>query len=358
MTRLFLSLFLILFLIPATSRADTQQSIHADGDSSEYSLYVSECAASPCGIYDIVRYRFVGGVLQPKMVLGRFSTDKIRFDIGKARIVDNRYLVPGLGKSVIDTKDGKLLLQIDLDEKVKKEIHDTRPSSESKDFALHSYSPDRTKVAYSERDKVYTLAEDKKKSVLATGLSVELSKRSADLFGDPPILWLDNTRILTQQKNGKIILVRDTDKTPQPELIADIPISEPALSTPSLDLAPDGTVYYYISLEKSFGKHFKIDVDRKNYTPMQYMPVGSDFSIQLETKMQDRELRYRDKSIGAYWCSFWDAKTIAGYLAVLYGPTGSNLGYPEGVTVWSRDTEKWTEIKTNWGPHILGWIKD
>lgn len=353
-----LALLLVLFLLPAMSRAVPAQSLPASTDTGGYSLYVSECAADPCGKFDIVRYRFIHGVSQPKRVLAQFPTDKIRFDLGRSRIVDNRYLVPGLGEGVIDTKDGKLLWQSDLTEKLKKEIRNTGPSFESRDFSLHAYSPDRTKEAYSEGDEIYTLGPDGKKSVLATGLSMQLSKFCCGMPVGVPLLWLDNNRILTQQKNGSIILVRDTDKTPQPELIADIPISEPALSSPSLNLAPDGTVYYSISLEKSWGKDFKIDVDGKNYAPLSYMPVGNEFGIELDTGKRAQDIRYREKNIGTYWCAIWEAKTAEGYLAVPYGPVGSNLGYPAGVVVWNRDTSKWTEIKTNWGPHLLGWIEE
>src|SRR6185295_13937348 len=103
---------------------------------------------------------------------------------------------------------------------------------------------------------------------VAKGLSAELSTRANEFYIGAPFLWLDNTRILTQQKNGKIILVRASDKQAEPELIADIPISEPTLILPHINQAADGTIEYSVYLDKSGEKIFKIDIENKKYEPL------------------------------------------------------------------------------------------
>lgn len=356
--RLFLTLILAIF-IHFPSEANATQHSSEQSKNKEYSLYVSECVSgNVCSIIDIIKYKFINGVPQPRKVLGHFSTDKIRFDLGASTIVGNRYLVPGLGEKAIDTIDGNIVLQSSLSETLQKEIRDSKPALEHKNFELHSYSPDRTKEAYAEDDEIYTRGFLGLKSVLASELSVQLSQFCCEILVGVPFLWLDNNRILTQQRNGRIILVTDNDQSSEPELIADIPNLKPALSSPSFEVAPDGTVYYYISMEKIGSKYFKIDVEGKSYKPLEYLPIGNNFSIEVETEKRAQNIRYLGKNIGTYWCSTWDAKTTDGHLAVLYGSEGSNLGYPEGVAVWNRHNAKWFKIKHNWGHRILGWIKD
>lgn len=308
------ALSLIFLLSPSNSRAE---------ENKIYSLYVSECAADPCSIVDLVRYSFKNGVLEPKKILATIPFG------------DNRtYLPPALIKDI-------------------EKSNSTSEDAEDIGGILRTYSPDHSTIAYSSGDEIYIKQSDGTKAVLASGLSLELSPMSASLPIGAPLLWLDNDRILTQQKNGKIILVRRSEKAPHPELIADIPNLGPAMSPPSFSLTPEGTVLYYIS--GSGGGYFKIDINEKKYERPSYMPVGNDFEIEIYAGNKASDIRYRGKSIGSYWCGHY-AKTADGHIAVLYGSVGSNLGYPAGVAVWNRETRKWTEIKTKWGPNTIGWV--
>lgn len=63
-------------------------------------------------------------------------------------------------------------------------------------------------------------------------------------------------------------------------------------------------------------------------------------------------IRYRGTEIGRCWCDA--AATAPGQISVEFGPVGSNLGYPEGVKVWSVDSGLWTTIKPDWLTAIVG----
>jgi hypothetical protein len=308
-------LLVALSLYPRNSAAEEHKT---------YSLYVSECAADPCTIVDLVRYSFENGILQPEKIVATFPFGDV-----------DSHLPEQLKKN---------LAKSDL----------TSEASEDIGGVLRAYSPDHSKIAYSSGDEIYTKQSDGTKTVLASGLSLDLSPRSNWLPIGAPFLWLDNDRIITQQKNGKIILVRTSEKAPHPESIADIPNLGQANAPPSFSLTPEeGTVLYTIF--GSGGGHFKIDVNEKKYERLSYMPVGNQFDIEINAEKKASDIRYRGKSIGSYWCGNY-AKTADGHIAVLYGPVGSNLGSPAGVAVWNRETGKWTEIKTKWGPNTIGWV--
>jgi hypothetical protein len=71
-----------------------------------------------------------------------------------------------------------------------------------------------------------------------------------------------------------------------------------------------------------------------------------------------RVIRYQGTEIGRRWCGPGETRTAPGRIAVAHGAVGSNLGYPEGVKVWSAETGAWISIKPEWLTAIIGWVEE
>ena len=107
------------------------------------------------------------------------------------------------------------------------------------------------------------------------------------------------------------------------------------------------------------GKSFAIDVEDRTYTPYKWVALNSQFEAENERdKFYGHIIRFQGKEIGRLWGSVWNAPTTTDYFAVEYGAVGSNLGYPDGIKVWSNANGKWTTIELKWLNNIIGWIDE
>jgi hypothetical protein len=73
----------------------------------------------------------------------------------------------------------------------------------------------------------------------------------------PPIMWLDNSTILTQRSNGKLVTVNVKGKV---EKIVDMKLEEQPGSLPNLDRDDDGNIVYFCDRE------YLIDVKNKKFS--------------------------------------------------------------------------------------------
>ncbi len=66
--------------------------------------------------------------------------------------------------------------------------------------------------------------------------------------------------------------------------------------------------------------------------------------------------KYKDMEIGTIWAKgvFIDQ----GVISTEYGETGSNLGYPKGIKVWTAEKKEWVTFDIPWISAIVGWLNE
>jgi|SRR5687768_3249397 len=357
-------LFSVLAVFPTESQAAERK----------VALLVVECEAQNgvCKKQHLVRYRFSDGELVSRDVVLTALTDRVRFDLGQNHIYLNRYVITHWG-DVIDVRTGGLLhesigeylgadgsrivqrvTRIDVkgffyfDLKTNRYARLKRPGK----WALPGLlSPDQTKsISASEMGTLevwlHTLKTPKK--LLGSGFKVSLSEFCCSL-AQPPVLWLDNDRILTQRSNGEIVILRLNGTV---ELLVKIPIEEPSNTNPSFDRNLEGRIVYHCS-----GEAYVLDVENKKYETNEWEPLGNGFELGLRVSRDYGQIiRFKGEEIGRWWSGI--ARTTEGFVALEYGEVGSNLGYPKGVKVWNNITEKWVTIDAKWTEEIVGWIEE
>lgn len=349
-------------------------SIEAQAAKRIVALLVVECEAKNglCETQHLVRYRFSDGELVSKDTVLTTSTNGVRFDLGQNRIYRNRYVITNWA-DIIDVPSGKVLhsgpgeyVAAEADRIITHVEHvdvrgyfyfDLKTNRYSRlrgpnKWALPGVlSPDQTKSVSANEwisMEVWLHTLKRRKKFLGSGFTVRLSEICCDR-PRPPLLWLDNDRILTQKSNGEIVILR-LNGTVEP--LVKIPIEEPSNSNPSLDRNLDGRIVYYCS-----GEAYVIDVENKKYSTYEWQPLGSGFEEETELSREyGRIIRFNGLEIGRWWSG--GVRTTSGFVALEYGDVGSNLGYPKGVKVWNNITEKWTTLDAKWHNEIIGWIEE
>jgi hypothetical protein len=171
-------------------------------------------------------------------------------------------------------------------------------------------------------------------------------------LSDFPMLWLTNSRLLTQRANGRLVTV-DLDGT-----VADVVTVKgvPKVTHTSFRRDGNGAVLY-----SAGGALYRIDVARKTAEPTVWWGVGHGFEVSDErNKSEEYTFRYGGKEIGRYRCQRFAVSTTPGYLAVPFDRGGNGpFPRPVGIAVWSAATGEWTTLEN---PHlghgpIIGWQK-
>lgn len=344
--------------------------LHAD----TAALLAVECEAvdGACAIQHLVRFRFENGALVSKDTV--LTSNTVRFDLGENRIYRNRYILTEWG-DVVDIQQKKVLhegrgtfVAADGDRIINRLNRVDAEGLFVYDLATQKYarlrapgkwalpgllSPDQTKSVEAPQwrgSEIWLHRLDGKKRLLGDKFDVELDERCCS-FPRPPFLWLDDDRILTQRHNGEIVVVR-LDGTIEP--VVKIPITESSMSLPEFFRDRNGRIVYECS-----SRSFAIDVENKSYAPYEWLSLGFDFEAQRKIdESYGYVIRHRGEEIGRWWVSTWEAPTADGWLAMEYGDTGSNLGYPKGIKVWSRASGQWTTIDLQWVTALIGWVEE
>lgn len=336
-------------------------------------LLAVECEAEDgvCEKQNLVRFHFKNGELISKDIIFTSQTTDVRFDLGQNRIYQNKYVISSWG-DIVDIQNKSLLhkskgeyvgaegnqiiikvnridiegyFYFDLERK-----NYARLSLPSKWTLPGLLSPDQTKSVEGGAFNVWLHRLKRKEKLLGSGFYVQ-SDISSSGTSRPPLFWLDNERVLTQKNNGEIVVLGIDGKiTP----VVKIPNEEPAFSQPYFVRDGAGKIIYECS-----GKSFSLDVENKTYTPYKWVALSSQFEAENErNKSYGHIIRFQGKEIGKLWGSVWNAPTTNDYFAVEYGAVGSNLGYPDGIKVWSSANGKWTTIELKWLNNIIGWIDE
>ncbi len=353
----------------AQDRAD-----EAPGDKPQVSLLLIEYQVTPAGDRPgLVRYRFRRGDLLGKDIV--FVDDRPRrlLTVFRPRpLVRDRYVITWRAE-VIDAASGRMLNEeprharcLGLDgDKVVIHLADEHGDAGFKTFDLstlreetlrepgrwalpgvRSPGKDMSVEGY-HTGQVYLHRLDGSQALLGAGFLAEVSWASSAMPG-APLLWLDNSLILTQTSNSHLVTVT-TDGHVVPLL--DLPVGPPDHG-PRLYRDRDGTILYADGTAT-----YAIDVKGRKFSPYQWMPLGHGFDCEYdENREYGRIIRYRGREIGRLWCEPWDAVTAGGHLAMPYRPDGSSPTRSQGVQVWDAATGKW--VATYLGVRyqaIAGW---
>ncbi len=318
------------------------------------------------------RYTFRNGRLVSTEEILATRTDDVRYDLGRNRIHRGRYVITHWG-DVVDVKTWKLLhegegevLAVDGDLVVIRVNRADREGVFVYDLGSGQYrrlseagvstlsgiaSPNGRRILeWSFGSELWLRSLDGKRRSLGDGFGGGALSPDCSSTDHPSALWIDNSRIVAQRGNGRIFLV-DVDKgTIEP--VTEVPLGEDNFGcAPTLDLDADGRVLLSWS-----GKVVAVDVAGRSYAPYPWISLGNGFRAEeRRSASYGHAIALDDREIGRFWCDPWSAASTKGYLAVEYGPVGSNLGYPQGVKVWSDASREWTTIDPGWHTTILGW---
>jgi hypothetical protein len=324
----------------------------------------------------LVRYRFKAGVLISKDPLFTRKTDELRFDIGNNHISQNRYIITNWG-DVVDLASKQLLLKskgelirlegdsvivrVDrLGEKngffaFKLSSHEYREIKQGKLFEAPSLlckeaqlNPSGLVSAYGCNDGIWIQYRNGQKKRLAGSFSRAGTFACSDMY-TPTFLWANDNQILTQIRNGHLVLVDLNNKM---EPLITLPDFETPACGPELRRDQNNQIYY-----EAIEKAWHIDIEKRSFDPYLWEGVGNGFDMEFQrNNAYGHRIRHQGEEIGQYWCD--SAHTIPGHIAIVFGSVGTNLGYPEGVKVWSSENSQWTTIKPDWLVDIIGWIEE
>ena len=343
------------------------------GQSRNVALLAAECVSvgRGCEDYRLVRLHFRDGLLVSKDTILTTKYTQVRYDLGKNHIYRNRYVITNWG-DVVDIQNKKLLhdgigdyVGIEGDRVIQHVKRADDGGYFYYDLNRNRYqrilvptkwempgmlSPDETKSVEGEGNRIWLRRLNGERKLLGSGFDGR-AQPEVSFVAAPPLLWLDNTRILSQTGNGEIVVVR-LDGTVIP--VVNIPVSLTNYTKPDFFRNVDNKIVYTCC-----DKSYVIDVEGKSWAPYEWLALGFGFDAEYETnRSYGHIIRYQGKEIGRLWASVWDASAFDGYVAFEYGDVGSNLGYPKGIKVWSSATRKWTTINEKSGLKIIGWVAE
>ncbi len=208
-------------------------------------------------------------------------------------------------------------------------------------------SPDGTRSVHQGFDGVLRLYRvDGTTKDLSRTFRIDYSPLSSFLSQEVPCLWMDDRRLLTQEANGKLVLV-DTDG--KVERLLEIPGAPRVITPPRLGRDPRGRIIYTCA-----GDDYLIDVGARSAVLLRWYALGHDFEASVEADpLRRHEIRHAGRSIGRWKFSPHEVETGPGLIAFPFVSLGDNLGSPEGVALWSPGTG-WQSVKL-WPNDLVGW---
>lgn len=368
----------------------------------KYSLILAEYGKDPAGkqTQTLVRYHFNAGQMVAKESLLTTRTFDLRYDLGPNQIYRDRFVITRWG-DVIDLTTGRMLWKSDGDLVTIDRDSNSVIIRVNRDTDRGIYSFDLNSFRYL---KVQQPGLWEKRGVLspngqlsAAGATDQFELRDGERWLDqgtiwlrrpdgkevslgrfrrendftcselpnpPTFLWLDNEHLLTQQSNGNLVR---TEITGRVDPVLTIPGVTTNYCGPQLLRDADNNIYYD-DQEHAWLIHVPegpwpwradsdLSVAAASYGPYLWQGNGNGFTSEFrQDSTYGRKILHRGIEIGRWWSD--SVVTAPGHIALVFGPPGSNLGYPEGVKVWSAENGKWTTIKPEWLAVMIGWVDD
>jgi hypothetical protein len=335
--------------------------------------------------YRLVRMDFRNGVARPAEVVWE-GEDGVLGHYGGHQVLADRYLVTRSG-CVIDIHAKKLVSEgfgefaganglkvfhkMEGDQ-VEKGVYEfdvvTRKLTRVGDVPLPRWSntlsssyrtsPDwRKAITCGSEGELVLHREGEKPKSLGKGFKdepdPELVVRLSLDFGPLHVFWLDDTRILTQRANGKLVtLTLDGTVT---ELMTIKEAQKKGFA--GFARERDGRLVYTVN-----GSSFVIDVDRKKWEKTEWESMGDGFEASRRPgKDESTTIRYKGKEIGQFQCIWQWSKTAPGHIAfpAEVRPGQQRSHQPNCVMAWSARSGEWTTLKFENVPllPVVGWIE-
>ncbi len=360
--RKIIALILLLFVALASSVSAAER---------KYSLVLAEYGKDSDGVQTqtLVRYHFKSGAVVAKDTILTTRTTDLRYDLGRNQIYSDRYVITDWG-DVIDLTTKQMLFKskgelVGVDKSSNSVVvrvdRDGSEGTYSFYLASHQYkpierhslwkmpgtiSPNGQLSANGQNAEIWVHRPNGTKIRLGSDF-LRGGRMECNSLATPTFIWVDDKSLLTQRGNGHLVIV-DVNGKAQP--LVTIPNVEAPVCGPELLRDAENQIYYQ---EKQ--RAWRIDIAKRTFEPYIWEAIGNEFDMehQLNTSY-GHVIRYRGGEIGRWWCG--SANTAPGYISLEYGPVGSNLGYPEGVKVWSAEDGMWTTIKPDWLAAIVGWV--
>jgi hypothetical protein len=187
----------------------------------------------------------------------------------------------------------------------------------------------------------------KKPRVLGTDFETNYRNPGGPLHGWHPVLWLDNDRIMTQVRNGELVVLQlDGTRTP----VTRIPVGKQIGGPPSFSRDGAGRIIYHCG-----GEDFAVDVVTGKWERREWADLGHGFERRYREGQGGYTLRYNGRVIGQARSA--NIAADEGYLAAELEESGWPLddGSPE-VWEWSAATGKGSRLNV-WTDQIIGWMK-
>lgn len=200
-------------------------------------------------------------------------------------------------------------------------------------------SPDRTMTVTSESGGVVRLHKiDGTIKDIARGYEAPTGGNTAitnDIW-PLPFLWLDNTRILTQKSNGKLVILNIDGTAEDLVDVHDAAIGDGA--PPRLSIDPLGRIIYTACDEVEY----LIEIKEKRASRLRVSSLGNGFEVTTALDHDGLFSIFHDgKEIGKRYFLQYQAVTAPGLIAFPEVEPHENAGYPKGVTVWNAARNEW-----------------
>ncbi|NIS16348.1 MAG: hypothetical protein GWN00_15295 [Aliifodinibius sp.] len=218
----------------------------------------------------------------------------------------------------------------------------------SPDGRLYAYFPDSDLSCSELRVKD---SEDSDGWKIADGLSVSVPL-SSTFPHEPPFLWLDNERILTQKSNGELVIF---DIYGRKQDLAKFDTKYEIYNPPGIHEDLRGNIVY------TCGHSYLIDLEKMEVSDYLWQPLGYGFQVSSFQDGKDYSLKafkYMGQEIGQWISPNSEYAVTEGYIAFPYRTEDTPQFDVDGIAVWSRHTDQWTKIELDEFNGFLGWIKD
>ncbi len=339
----------------------------------------------------VTSYNFKKGIFVSKdTLLGIDSKDRyIGFNHPKGHMYQNRFHIRPTG-GVIDLKDRKFLTDRHSDDYVES-LGDTlvfyRDNTKTGkgylalDLRTHTYdfieenswytpklrrqSPDRKhylSIDWSQLPrKIWLYDESGNKTVIVEDAGMGPQKISDAQMPDVETHWLNNHSFL--------YVVHHNKRDEQNRIYHKVDLRKYDLLDNSdkiyfsLDSIRQGLLngrFTKDSIQQTIyiattGSHYLLDTINHKLIGYPVYQAGEGFSY-CRIPKEGLTIQFHNKPIGTLWCN---TPTVTHYaIATEYGDTGSNLGYPKGIKIWTAQQNDWITFDLPWVNAIIGWIEE
>ena len=339
----------------------------------------------------LVSYNFTDGILISKdTILGAETRKKgvpgsyVRYGLGKNFIYKNRYVISGIG-NVIDIKTKSLVTEESGDfisgqgdtlifhRSTGYQMFDLKTKKYS---FINQYKTDKDKLKRSSPDNMHYLSIDQTKIPFQIWLhnSNDNKKMIVNDAGKGPNTmyssqiptiethWMDNQSFLYAVHETKFnIAQKDYSKVTLRLFNINDNSDKMFFVLDTVSIGITNGMFFKDSIGQTIYRtsgwgYYLIDTVKKRLFEYPFYQLGFNFSTSTKSDQDGTIINFNNSQIGKLWCS--SGVVCDGMIAVEYGDTGSNLGYPKGIKVWSHLTKAWTTINIPWLSKIIGWVDD